>query len=359
MPISPPMWCRRLPWSIVAAGRGFDGTGLPGHRSGRDAGRRRRPVFAPGRSCGAWSPSWRCSSPRCPVTGCWPAGAMRPSGLAGAVGGGVSVSADQRSAALDSLRADRLAALGVRQAGVCVGPGPLPDVSPQLSRVAGIARPVGDRRRPVVLVLKEPDLGTALVFLPVLLMMLFAAGPAAAFGAGDDGRGGAGAGAVVANEPRAAVADHGPSRADPSAAKSRATTPTICIRPSSCWRWADGSGSLRAGDATDDRSAYFVPEPHTDSIVCVLVERLGLWGLALLLALFVALVWRRTGRRPGNARTVRPAGGRSASPRCLAVQMLINTGMMVGLLPITGLALPLVSYGGSSLLANALAIGLC
>jgi cell division protein FtsW (lipid II flippase) len=116
-------------------------------------------------------------------------------------------------------------------------------------------------------------------------------------------------------------------------------------------------GSLVAGEPTDDRSAYFVPEPHTDSVASIIGERLGLFGLALLLALLVALVWRGL----AIASATREPFGRLAAigiSTLFAVQMLINTGMMVGLLPITGLALPLVSYGGSSLLANALALGI-
>jgi cell division protein FtsW (lipid II flippase) len=117
------------------------------------------------------------------------------------------------------------------------------------------------------------------------------------------------------------------------------------------------SGSLLSGDASADRTVYFVPEPHTDSIASVLGERLGLWGLALLLGLFVVLVWRGL----AIAAATREPFGRLVAvgiSTLFAVQMLINTGMMVGLLPITGLALPLVSYGGSSLLANALALGI-
>lgn len=116
-------------------------------------------------------------------------------------------------------------------------------------------------------------------------------------------------------------------------------------------------GSLLAGEVALDRSVYFVPEPHTDSVASVLGERLGIWGLALLLGLFVALVWRGL----AIAAATREPYGRLVAvgiATLFAVQMLINTGMMVGLLPITGLALPLVSYGGSSLLANAVALGL-
>ena len=108
---------------------------------------------------------------------------------------------------------------------------------------------------------------------------------------------------------------------------------------------------------TPDRTAYYVPEPHTDSIAVVLGERYGLWGWAVLMGLYLLLLWRIL----AVAQATREPFGRLVAigvAALLAVQVLINLGMLVGLLPITGLALPLVSYGGSSLLANAMALGL-
>jgi cell division protein FtsW (lipid II flippase) len=80
-------------------------------------------------------------------------------------------------------------------------------------------------------------------------------------------------------------------------------------------------------------------------------------GLAVLLLLFLLLVWRIL----VVAHATREPYGRLAAigvAALLATQVTINLGMLVGLLPITGLTLPLVSYGGSSLLANSLALGL-
>jgi cell division protein FtsW (lipid II flippase) len=117
------------------------------------------------------------------------------------------------------------------------------------------------------------------------------------------------------------------------------------------------SGTFFGGEATSDAGLAFVPEPHTDSIAVVLGERFGLLGWGLLLGLFLTLagcclvVSQRTREPFGRLVAIGVAA-------LLATQVLINTAMLVGLLPITGLALPLVSYGGSSLLANALALGL-
>jgi cell division protein FtsW (lipid II flippase) len=221
----------------------------------------------------------------------------------------------------------------------------------------GLLAPLSIVMVPMVLVLKEPDLGTALVFLPVLMMMLFAAGARPRHLAL----------VMLAGALMVPVLWSQMSREQRSRITALAQQTHPGQKPNddayhlhqakqlaSLGGW---TGSIYAGDATDDRSAYFVPEAHTDSIVCVLVERLGLWGLGLLLALFVALVWRGL----VVAQETREPFGRLVAigiATLLAVQMLINTGMMFGLLPITGLALPLVSYGGSSLLANALALGL-
>jgi rod shape determining protein RodA len=221
----------------------------------------------------------------------------------------------------------------------------------------GLLAPLAIVVVPLVLVLKEPDLGTALVFLPVLLMMLFAAGARPKHLALVMLAGAALVPALwsqMSREQRSRIT----ALAEQTHPGEKPTDDAYHLHQAKQLASLGGwHGSLLGGEATDDRSAYFIPEAHTDSIASVLVERLGLWGLALLLSLFVALVWRGL----VVAQETREPFGRLVAigiATLLAVQMLINTGMMFGLLPITGLALPLVSYGGSSLLANALALGL-
>jgi len=116
-------------------------------------------------------------------------------------------------------------------------------------------------------------------------------------------------------------------------------------------------GSLLAGQVVDDPAAYHLPEARTDFIFCVLKERLGLAGAALVLGLYAWVVCR------GGviaARTREPFGRLMAVglSSLLGIQVLVNSGMTVGLLPVTGLSLPLVSYGGSGLLTHCLALGL-
>ncbi len=223
--------------------------------------------------------------------------------------------------------------------------------------LSGLLVPLGIVTVPMLLVLKEPDLGTALVFLPVLFMMLFAAGARprhlAVVMLG---------GALLVPLLWSQMSREQRSRVTALAEQTRAGDKPgddayHLHQAKQMFALGSWQGSLLAGEVALDRSVYFVPEPHTDSVASVLGERLGIWGLALLLGLFVALVWRGL----AIAAATREPYGRLVAvgiATLFAVQMLINTGMMVGLLPITGLALPLVSYGGSSLLANAVALGL-
>jgi rod shape determining protein RodA len=101
----------------------------------------------------------------------------------------------------------------------------------------------------------------------------------------------------------------------------------------------------------------YVPEQHTDFIFTAVGEQLGFAGSALLLALFSIVVWR-TWRAAALARDV------AGTLMCVGViamftfQIFENVGMTMGIMPITGIPLPLMSYGGSSTLATFAGIGL-
>jgi cell division protein FtsW (lipid II flippase) len=224
-------------------------------------------------------------------------------------------------------------------------------------RLSGLLIPLALVLVPLVLVLREPDLGTALVFLPVLFAMLYAAGARPAHLA---------LVALVAlavtpllwsqmsREQRSRMT----ALAEQTRAGQQPTDDGYQLHQAKQLLALGGwTGSFVGGEVTLDRAAYYVPESHTDSIAVVVGERFGLLGLAVMSGLFLALVWRILA--VGHA-TREPFGRLAAIgvAALLATQVVINTGMLVGLLPITGLALPLVSYGGSSLLANCLAVGL-
>jgi rod shape determining protein RodA len=224
-------------------------------------------------------------------------------------------------------------------------------------RFWGLVAPLALTLVPLVLILKEPDLGTALVFLPVLFSMLFAAGA----------RPGHLAMLVVLAVCVLPALWSQMSREQKSRVTALAEQTHAGERPSedgyhlhqakqmlALGAW---TGSYFDKSTPEDRGAFRVPEAHTDSVSTLLAERLGLVGWSLVSVLFLLFAWRGL----AVADSTREPYGRLVAvglTALICVQAVINLGMLVGLLPITGLALPFVSYGGSSLLANSLAVGL-
>ena len=121
---------------------------------------------------------------------------------------------------------------------------------------------------------------------------------------------------------------------------------------------AIGSGGrLGLGDDATQTEFDFLPEEHTDFIFAVIGERWGFIGAALVLSLYALLVWRglRILTMAKNLYGALIAGGIVAM---ILFQVFVNVGMNVGIMPITGIPLPLMSYGGSSVLTTLLAVGL-
>ena len=105
---------------------------------------------------------------------------------------------------------------------------------------------------------------------------------------------------------------------------------------------------------------HYLPEAHTDFLFAVLAEELGLVGALIVIVLFTYLVWRAfsAGRRAYLCGDVFAAHLSYGLGVLLALQAYVNIGVNLGLLPTKGLTLPLMSYGGSSLLATAVLFGL-
>ena len=101
----------------------------------------------------------------------------------------------------------------------------------------------------------------------------------------------------------------------------------------------------------------FVPEQHTDFIFTVIGEELGFWGGSLTIGLFALLIWRvwKISSRSGDMFALLVCTGVIAM---ILFQTFESIGMALGIMPITGIPMPLVSYGGSSMLTNFLAIGM-
>ena len=100
-----------------------------------------------------------------------------------------------------------------------------------------------------------------------------------------------------------------------------------------------------------------MPERHTDFVFAVVGERFGFLGAAFLLSLYALLIWRalRIMTLSKNFFGTLIAGGVAAM---VMFHILVNAGMNIGIMPITGIPLPLMSYGGSSVVATFMALGL-
>lgn len=210
---------------------------------------------------------------------------------------------------------------------------------------------------PVALILKEPDLGTSLLFFPVLFAMLFAAG--------------ARPGHLLTVAMLGVLST--PLLWTQMSAEQKSRIVSVFTQKTGGEAPDDDGyhlhqskrvfalggvwGSELAGMPIRSRRAYHLPESRTDFVFALVGERWGLVGCLLTLVLFIALV----GRGLLIAAETRDPFGRLLAVGIVSLigaQALINTGMTVGLLPITGMTLPMMSYGGSSLLATCAALGL-
>ncbi|MBN1631683.1 MAG: FtsW/RodA/SpoVE family cell cycle protein, partial [Thermoleophilia bacterium] len=104
-------------------------------------------------------------------------------------------------------------------------------------------------------------------------------------------------------------------------------------------------------------SLNFLPERHTDFIFAVIGEEFGFLGAALLVGLFVLVVWRsfRIARMSRDIYGTLISAGIAG---VLVFQVFVNIGMTIGIMPVTGLPLPFLSFGSSSLVVFLMAIGL-
>jgi rod shape determining protein RodA len=211
---------------------------------------------------------------------------------------------------------------------------------------------------PAGLVFLQPDLGTGIVLIAITLMILFAAGipwqhfaaigaAAALIAAGAYGVGSAaGVDFLRGYQQDRLTAFLHPSD-DPSDASYQVNQAVIAV----------GSGQeVGRGDNATQTELLFLPERHTDFIFAAIGERFGFAGAAFVVLLYSVLFWRvvRLMRTATSFYGSLIAGGVLAM---LSLQAIVNMGMNVGLMPVTGITLPLISYGGSSVLGTFLALG--
>jgi rod shape determining protein RodA len=219
----------------------------------------------------------------------------------------------------------------------------------RLSTIVGAAILMGI---PTFLVFRQPDLGTALVFVAILVAMLFMSGASIGWMA-------LLAGVVVAVAPIAvnALAAYQRSRlfcflnpyADPQGACYQLVQALNAV----------GSGGLFGQGLTAGRQNQlgYLPVQTTDFIFTVVAEELGFVGGLLMLGLFALLVWRILvigwGARDALGSMV--AWGLASM---VLFQLLVSVGMVIGIMPVTGIPLPFITYGGSSMISLLFGMGI-
>ena len=206
---------------------------------------------------------------------------------------------------------------------------------------------------PLILVMLQPDLGTSLVFAAILAGMLWMSGASLKWL-------GLLAAGVVAMVPVAwtyILRDYQKERL----LSFLNATPDIQGSGYQLYQAqiAVGSGGWMGKGLTNGTQAQgdFLPVQTTDFVFAILAEELGFIGAMVLFGLFVLLIWR-----------VLVAGWRSRDPfgtlfsagvaSMILFQLIVNVGMVMGVMPITGIPLPFVTHGGASLVSMAIGLGI-
>lgn len=208
---------------------------------------------------------------------------------------------------------------------------------------------------PILLVLKQPDLGTSLTYLPILICGLFLGGmrfkqaaiillaiALLGVGAWKSGK-------HLKPYQQARINAFLNPDTDPRGSGYQIRQSLIAVGSGGIWGKGANKGTQTQGD--------FLPIPYTDFIFAAFCEEHGFIGaLGVLLLYFLILM-----RLIQNAQTASDLPGTFIIMGVVAViifQIAVNIGMVVGLMPVTGIPLPLMSYGGSSILFTFLALGI-
>jgi len=207
---------------------------------------------------------------------------------------------------------------------------------------------------PMILVLIQPDLGTTLTYAPILVAGLFlgginlrqatiliVCGSALAVGVWSSGK-------ILKPYQKARLTSFINPGNDPRGSGYQVLQSEIAVGSGGVW----GKG-MRKGTQTQ---GYFLPIPYTDFIFAAFSEEHGFIGAFFVLLLYFLILMRLI----QNAQTAADLSGSLIIMGIVAVltfQIAVNVGMVIGLMPVTGIPLPLMSYGGSSVLFTFLALG--
>ena len=207
---------------------------------------------------------------------------------------------------------------------------------------------------PMVLVLLQPDLGTALTYTPILVAGLFLGGISwrqaailatvgivAIVGVWTSGK-------VLKPYQKARLTSFINPDDDPKGSGYQVRQSLIAVGSGGVWGKGSNQGTQTQGD--------FLPIPHADFIFAAFSEEHGFIGAFVVLLLYFVILMRLI----QNAQTAADMPGSLLVMGVVAVmtfQIAINVGMVIGFMPVTGIPLPLMSYGGSSVLFTFLALG--
>jgi rod shape determining protein RodA len=205
---------------------------------------------------------------------------------------------------------------------------------------------------PFILVMIQPDLGTSLVFVAILLGMLFMSGASLRWMT--LGLAGAvGALPIIWSQLQDYQQRRVLSFLDPTSDATGAGWQALQSQI------AVGSGGMfgRGLQNGSQASASFLPVQSTDFAFAVLLEALGFVGGIVVFLLFIGLIWRIVliGWRSETVFGVAFAAGVASM---VVFQVLVNAGMVAGIMPVTGIPLPFITHGGASLTSIAIALGL-
>jgi rod shape determining protein RodA len=211
---------------------------------------------------------------------------------------------------------------------------------------------------PAMLVMLQPDLGTGLVYVTIGLAVLFVAGTAWRHFAALAAIAAVGVAVSLVAAPAVGIEVLKPYQTDRlTAFLNPSDDPAEEGYQQNQSQIAIGAGQKTGrGDAATQTKLNFLPEHHTDFVFAVVGEQFGFLGASIVLSLYALLIWRilRILTMAKNLYGALIAGGVLAM---LMFQVFVNVGMTIGIMPITGVPLPLLSYGGSSVLVTLMAMG--
>lgn len=220
----------------------------------------------------------------------------------------------------------------------------------KIKTLKGFATYLGVLGLVAALLLKQPDLGTTVAVAGTAFCMFVAMGARISHLTGLVGLGIMGVVALIIDEPYRLKRITGFFNLWETASNEGYQTVQSL--------YALGSGGLLGMGLGNSRQKFlYLPERHTDFIFAIIGEELGFIGAFLVLSLFFLFIWR--GFRialhaPDTFGSLIAVGLTSI----IAVQSVINMGVVTGSLPVTGITLPFVSYGGSSLLFSLIGVGI-